>query len=60
MKNNKFNKIIEPYLIAFFIVFITLALISICADLKKNLGNFIFTAGIVPQLYFLQHIYLHL
>lgn len=46
MKNNKFNKIIEPYLIAFFIVFITLALISICADLKKNLGNFIFTAGI--------------
>ena len=31
---------------AFFIVFITLALISICVDLKENLGNLIFTSGI--------------
>lgn len=46
MKFNKFCKILEPYLIAFFIVFITLTLISICVDLKENLGNFIFTAGI--------------
>ena len=46
MKFNKFCKILEPYLIAFFIVFTTLALISICVDLKENLGNFIFTAGI--------------
>ena len=33
MKFNKFCKILEPYLIAFFIVFITLALISIGVDL---------------------------
>ena len=46
MKFNKFCKILEPYLIAFFIVFITLALISICVDLKENLGNLIFTSGI--------------
>lgn len=46
MKFNKFCKILEPYFVAFFIVFITLALISICVDLKENLGNFIFTAGI--------------
>jgi len=46
MKFNKFCKILEPYLIAFFIVFITLVLIDICIDLKGNLGNLIFTAGI--------------
>ena len=46
MKFNKFCKILEPYFVAFFIVFITLALISICVDLKENLGNFVFTAGI--------------
>ena len=46
MKFNKFCKILEPYLIAFFIVFITLALISIGVDLKENLGNLIFNSGI--------------
>ena len=46
MKFNEFCKILEPYFVAFFITFITLALISICVDLKENLGNFIFTAGI--------------
>jgi hypothetical protein len=46
MKFNKFCKILEPYLIAFFIVFITLALISIGVDLKENLGNLIFDSGI--------------
>ena len=46
MKFNKFCKILEPYFVAFFIIFITLVLISICVDLKENLGNFIFTAGI--------------
>ena len=46
MKFNKFRKILEPYLIAFFIVFITLALISIGVDLKENLGNLIFNSGI--------------
>ena len=46
MKFNKFCKILEPYLIAFFIVFITLALISIGVDLKENLGHLIFDSGI--------------
>lgn len=46
MKFNKFCKILEPYFIAFFITFLTLTLINICVDLKENLGNFIFTAGI--------------
>jgi hypothetical protein len=46
MKFNKFCKILEPYLIAFFIVFMTLALISIGVDLKENLGNLIFDSGI--------------
>jgi len=46
MKFNKFCKILEPYFVAFFIIFITLVLISICVDLKENLGDFIFTAGI--------------
>ena len=46
MKFNKFCKILEPYFIGFFITFMTLTLINICADLKENLGNFIFTAGI--------------
>lgn len=42
----KFSKILEPCFIAFFIVFFTLTLIIICVDLKKNLGTFMFTAGI--------------
>ena len=46
MKFNKFCKILEPYFIGFFITFMTLTLINICVDLKENLGNFIFTAGI--------------
>ena len=46
MKCNKFCKILEPYFIGFFITFMTLTLINICVDLKENLGNFIFTAGI--------------
>ena len=52
MKFNKFCKILEPYFMAFFIVFMTLALISICLDLKGNLGNFIFTAGITSLTIF--------
>ena len=46
MKFNKFCKILEPYFIGFFITFMTLTLINICVDLKENLGNFVFTAGI--------------
>ena len=46
MKFNKFCKILEPYFIGFFITFMTFTLINICVDLKENLGNFIFTAGI--------------
>ena len=46
MKNNKFNKIIEPYIILFLVIFITLILINTCIEFKENLGNFIFTAGI--------------
>ena len=46
MKFNKICKILEPYFIGFFITFMTLTLINICVDLKENLGNFIFTAGI--------------
>ena len=46
MKNNKFNKIIEPYIILFLVIFMTLILINTCIELKENLGNFIFTAGI--------------
>ena len=46
MKFNKFCKILEPYFIGFFITFMTLTLLNICVDLKENLGNFIFTAGI--------------
>ena len=46
MKFNKFCKILEPYFVAFFIVFITLALISICVDLGGRRIIKKFTAGI--------------
>ena len=46
MKNNKLNKIIEPYVILFFIIFTIFMLINTCLDLKEKIGNFIFTAGI--------------
>lgn len=46
MKFNKFYKILEPYLITFFIIFSTLMLINTYIDSKEKMGNFIFTASI--------------